>query len=96
MRGWPTIGFSIDVCITCEDGDQWYRLIHDKPHGCWDNDNWIWNQGFSKHNYAKKAKEIKKVPGAWVTLREKYLKKRTSIFLPEIITIRLLFVMWKP
>lgn len=78
LRGWSTIGFSIDVCITCEDGDQWYRLIHDKPHGYWYNDNWIWNQGYSKHGYARKAKEIKKVPGAWIILREKYLKKKNK------------------
>ena len=70
--------FKIDVCITCEDGDQWYRLIHEKSHNYWDQDRWYWNQGFTKHNYANKVKEIKKVPGVWPVLRKKYLDKKNK------------------
>lgn len=76
---WPNLGFNIDLCITYEDGDQWYRLIHEKTRQNWYvQDRWYWNQGFTKHKYAEKAKQIKTIPGTWEKVRNKYLTKKNK------------------
>ena len=64
-------GFSIDVCIVCEDVDgNYYRLIHDKR--CSPN-RYFWNQAPNSRNIREKAKYIKE-KGKWELVREQYKK----------------------
>lgn len=64
-------GFSIDVCIVCEDVDgNYHRLIHDKR--CSPN-RYFWNQAPNSRNIREKAKYIK-VKGKWELVREQYKK----------------------
>ena len=64
-------GFSIDVCIVCEDVDgNYHRLIHDKR--CSPN-RYFWNQAPNSRNTREKAKYIK-VKGKWELVREQYKK----------------------
>ena len=69
-------GFSIDVCIVCEDVDgNYYRLIHDKR--CSPN-RYFWNQAPNSRNIREKAKYIKE-KGKWELVREQYKKIKISI-----------------
>lgn len=64
-------GFSIDVCIVCEDVDgNYHRLIHDKR--CSPN-RYFWNQAPNSRNIREKAKYIKE-KGKWELVREQYKK----------------------
>lgn len=66
-------GFSIDVCIVCEDvNGNYYRLIHEKT-GITCNDRYFWNQAPNSKNIREKAKYIKE-KGKWVLVREQYKK----------------------
>ncbi|HHU80170.1 MAG TPA: hypothetical protein GXZ35_02390, partial [Acholeplasmataceae bacterium] len=70
----PDIDFSIDLAIVTKNYDEiWERLIHDKrslPN------RYFWNQAPNSNDYNNKAKEIKKVPGMWEEVRERYLDKK--------------------
>lgn len=66
--------FSIDVAITCESKDSWYRLIHQKT-GIFQEDNWIWNEGQDSKGLTKKVNKIKKY-NLWNDVRNAYLDKK--------------------
>lgn len=64
-------GFSIDVCIVCEDVDgNYHRLIHDKRRF---PNRYFWNQAPNSRNIREKAKYIKE-KGKWALVREQYKK----------------------
>lgn len=64
-------GFSIDVCIVCEDVDgNYHRLIHDKRRF---PNRYFWNQAPNSRNIREKAKYIKE-KGKWELVREQYKK----------------------
>lgn len=66
--------FSIDVAITCESKDSWYRLIHQKTR-IFQEDNWIWNEGQDSKGLTKKVNKIKKY-NLWNDVRNAYLDKK--------------------
>lgn len=66
--------FSIDVAITCESKDSWYRLIHQKT-GIFQEDNWICNEGQDSKGLTKKVNKIKKY-NLWNDVRNAYLDKK--------------------
>ena len=68
------IDFSIDLAIVTKNYDEiWERLIHDKKTT---PTRYFWNQAPNSNDYNTKSKEIKKVPGMWEEVREKYLDKK--------------------
>lgn len=69
----PNIEFKIDVCIVTEQDDNWYRLIHKKT-GFMQSDEYIWNEAPHSKNCKVKADQIKKNPGWWEVVRNKYLE----------------------
>lgn len=67
--------FSIDVCIVCEDGGTWYRLIHKKT-GFTYYDQWVWEATKNSQHLYEKVDYIKACPGKWQLVRDRYLKKK--------------------
>lgn len=66
-------GFSIDVCIVCEDTDgNYHRLIHEKT-GFTCYDRYFWNQAPHSRGIKEKADYIKS-NGKWALVREQYKK----------------------
>lgn len=64
-------GFSIDVCIVCEDVDgNYYRLIHEKT-GFTYYDRYFWNRAPRSRCLKEKADYIKS-NGKWALVREQY------------------------
>ena len=66
--------FSIDLCIVTEDGNRWWRLIHKKT-GCFQTDEWIWNEGRSSQGLQEKVEWIKS-NNLWKEVRDTYLDKK--------------------
>lgn len=68
--------FSIDLAITFESNNKWYRLIHNKT-GLVSKDEWIWNEGPNSSNLIKKVKWLKK-NNYWKFVRDTYLDRKNK------------------
>lgn len=67
-----TTEFSMDICITYKDTEEYlHRLIHKKT-GNTHFDRYCWNKAFNSIKIDKKAKHIKK-SGKWELVRTEYL-----------------------
>ena len=66
--------FSIDVAIIKENGDKWFRLVHEKT-GIAIHDVYSWREAPKSHGLRKKVEKLKQ-KGLWLAVREAYLKKK--------------------
>lgn len=65
---------SIDLAIVVDDGNRWYRLIHDKT-GFVQKDRWFWNEGPSSYYLFERVNLLKET-NLWEEVREVYLNKK--------------------